>query len=401
MRLMTLIATCLIVWAAAQPAAAQDAPFSPRMIINDRAISNYEVSQRKLFLQLLRAPGDLGELALKQLVDDRLRLIAGDKLGLRATDEQIATGMEEFAGRASLTTEQFIEEIGKAGVTAETFRDFVKAGLVWREVVSTRFGPRARITEAEVDRALALSSQRGGVRVLLSEIVLPAPPGQEENALTLALQLKNELHGDAAFAEAARVHSAAPSRDKGGRLDWLPLSNLPPSIAPLVLGLAPGQVSDPLPVPNAVVLFMMRGLEETGQPASQTAAVEYAQFFFPNDTNAADEAARIRAKVDTCDDLYGVALGLPEERLTLTSQSVGDVPQNIALELAKLDEGESTDILSQNGSRAFLMLCGRTLQIEEGPSRDEVRAQLVNQRLESYANSYLEELRSDAIIREP
>jgi peptidyl-prolyl cis-trans isomerase SurA len=47
------------------------------------------------------------------------------------------------------------------------------------------------------------------------------------------------------------------------------------------------------------------------------------------------------------------------------------------------------------------MLCGRTAQQEESPSRDQVRQRLTNQRLNSFADGFLQELRADAFIRFP
>ena len=47
------------------------------------------------------------------------------------------------------------------------------------------------------------------------------------------------------------------------------------------------------------------------------------------------------------------------------------------------------------------MLCGRTLQINEDANREAVRQNLINQRLASYADGYLSELRSDAVIDRP
>ncbi len=75
------------------------------------------------------------------------------------------------------------------------------------------------------------------------------------------------------------------------------------------------------------------------------------------------------------------------------------MPTEVAFELAKLDEDEvSTDLTRQNGEvLVMLMLCGRSTELPEG-SRDDVRQSLFFQRLESYADGYLEELRADAII---
>ena len=50
-------AAVLISLALGAPVLAQDL-FAPRVYVNDRAITNYEVEQRALFLQVLRAPGN-------------------------------------------------------------------------------------------------------------------------------------------------------------------------------------------------------------------------------------------------------------------------------------------------------------------------------------------------------
>ena len=49
------------------------------------------------------------------------------------------------------------------------------------------------------------------------------------------------------------------------------------------------------------------------------------------------------------------------------------------------------------------MLCSRMSCRQTGkpPTRDQVRVMLINQRLAGLAESYLEELRAAAIIREP
>jgi peptidyl-prolyl cis-trans isomerase SurA len=46
------------------------------------------------------------------------------------------------------------------------------------------------------------------------------------------------------------------------------------------------------------------------------------------------------------------------------------------------------------------MLCGRTAQLDEELSREDVAQALRNQRLQSFAESYLAQLRADATIVE-
>lgn len=375
--------------------------FSPAIRINDRAITWYEIDQREEFLRLLRAPGDLRKTAIEQLIDDRLRRDAAADMDIRITEEETLEAMSEFASRTELTREQFVQELEQGGVDEETYRDFVISGVLWREVVRARFGPRAQVSEAEVDRALALSSRRGGARVLLSEIVLPARPGERAEAEAVAADLKS-IRGFDAFANAARQLSAAPSRNAGGRIEWIPIGNLPPQIAAQLLTLAPGQVTDPIRTDQAIIVFQLRALEEVDAPPAQAVAVDYARFLIPGGRSpeAYSEAARIAAETDTCDDLYGIAQGKPEEWLDRVVLPSAQVPADIAVELAKLDENEVSTALTtaDGGALVFLMLCGRTLELTEDVSRDDVRRQLVNARVASYADSYLSELRAEAFI---
>lgn len=379
------------------PAVAQDL-FAPRLYVNDRVITEYEVAQRAMFLTVLKAPGNPEEEALKALVEDRLRQTEAERLGIKLTDEEVLQGMNEFASRANLTAEALIAELAKVDISAESFRDFVSAGLAWRQAVRARFLGQVPVSEADIDKALEASARPRALRVLLSELVIPLQEGNEDAALDLAERLSTEISSEGAFASAARQYSAAPTAGAGGRLEWVPLANLPAAIGASVLALGPGEVSDPVQVPGAVVLFLLRDVakDESAEPIEVT--VEYAEFLIPDD---AAEVARLRAETDTCEDLYGQANGLPEDRLTVSKISMGEIPSDIGLELAGLDPGESSVALTRSGYRMFLMLCGREQTFEEPVTRDQVREQVINQKLEGLAEGYLEELRSAAIIREP
>jgi peptidyl-prolyl cis-trans isomerase SurA len=382
----------------AGPALAQDL-FAPRLYVNDRAITEFEVLQRALFLQVLRAPGNPEEEALKALIEDRLRQTEADRLGLTITEDELRAGLEEFASRANLTAEALVAELAKVGIAAETFRDFVSAGVLWRKAVRARYLGQVPVSENDVDRALEASARQRALQVLVSELVIPVPEGGDPaDALALAERLSNEITSEGAFAAAARQYSAAPTAGAGGRLDWIPLSNLPGAIGAAVLALGPGEVSDPVAVPGAVVLFQLRdvALDPTAEPVAVT--VEWAEFLVPDD---AAEIARIRAAVDSCTDLYPLARGLPEDRLTVTTQPAAEVPGDVGLELARLDPGESSVALTRSGFRRLIMLCGREQTLEEPPDRGAIRERVINQKLEGLAEGYLEELRAAAIIREP
>ncbi|MFP5478267.1 MAG: peptidylprolyl isomerase [Alphaproteobacteria bacterium] len=379
------------------PALAQDL-FAPRLYVNDRVITEYEVAQRALFLRALRAPGNPEDEALKALIQDRLQRTEAERLGLTLTDQEVLQGMEEFAGRANLSAEALVAELGKAGIAGESFRDFVAAGLLWRKVVRARFAGQVAVSESDIDRALEAETRPRALRVLVSELVIPAEPGREAEAMDLAQRLSDTVTSEGGFAAAARQYSAAPTAGNGGRLDWMPLANLPGAIGAAVLALGPGEVSDPVTVPGAVVLFQLRdvALDQSAEPVAVT--VEWADFLIADDPA---EVARIRANADECNDLYGLARGLPADRLTISKQPAGELPGDVGLELARLDPGEVSVALARDGFRRLIMLCSREVTREEPITRDRVREVVINQKLEGLAEGYLEELRAAAFIREP
>ncbi len=387
--------------APSQPAQAQNL-FAPVAKVNNSVVSAYELSQRMAFLTLLRAPGDIRDLAMQQLINERLQLAAADQLGVELEDEKLEEGMSEFAGRANLDTERFLQIIAQGGIAPETFRDFVKAGMIWREVVRAKFASRVTISDAEVDRAVAKAEPSAEVRVLLSEIVLPANTPQSTAASTQRAGQLTNITSISDFAAAARRYSVAPSKGRSGKLDWINLSDLPPAVAAQVVSLAPGQVTSPIAVRNGIAVFQLRDLQETNVRAATDVSLDYASYYIPGGRSPAAlaVAAKISDEIDTCDDLYGIAKNQPEEVLDRDTLPISQVPTDIAMELARLDNNEVSTSLTRNNGQTlvYLMLCGRTRALEEDISRDEILLQLRNKRLATLANSYLEDLRAAAHI---
>jgi len=416
MRPKTLLAICLALCLAAPPLSAQSDPFGPVLYINDSVITRYELDQRILFMRAVNTPGDVEELARTALIDNRVQVQEARRQGVEVSEEELTAGIAEFAGRANLTTEQFTAALSERGVDPETVRDFVRAGLLWREVVRARFGPRVVITNNDVDNAMAPTALRGGVRLLISELIIPDPPEQAGEAMALAEELTASIQGEAAFAEAAAQFSAAPSAPQGGRIDWLVADNLPPPIAALLLGLAPGQVSAPIQLPNAVAIFLLRSVAETGERPAASVTVEFAQVLFPDTAEGLAAAQQMQSRADACDDLYGLARDLPQQQLIFTTSPPDAIPGDIGLQLAKMDPRESSVALRRGGSRVLLMLCSREVipkappvpegaEAPETPTpeqvRDQVRSRLFNQRITKLAEGWLADLVADAIIREP
>lgn len=410
----------VIATGAVAPAAAQNL-FAPVVYVNDSAVTAYEVDQRMRFLQVIGAPDASAAAAEQALIDDRLRVQAARQIGIEITPEGLQEGLEEFAGRAGLDAASFIAQLERAGIEEGVFRDFVEAGTVWREVVRARLLSRVEITDAEIDQALQRVIETPIIdRVLLSELIIPAPPGQEAQALQLAERISGSRPTEAQFAEAARQYSATPSAEAGGRLEMLALDDLPPSLRPIIAGLQPGQTTPPLPVEGAVVLFHLRDAQGTLRPGAREQLLEFLTLRVASTT----EAARLASVVQSCDDLF-VQAGEASAAVQRQTLSQGAIPQLIAARLASLDAGEA-GVVPAGAAADVVVLCSRqpalaaqaqvatTALPDDGveaaipqsatpgiPTRDQVRDQLFNARINTAAEGLLADLRADAIIRRP
>ncbi|MDP0927557.1 peptidylprolyl isomerase [Paracoccus onubensis] len=413
------ISACMV-FGQLSPALAQN-PFEPVVYVNDRAVTGYEIDQRIRFMRLLGAGDTDRKAAEDALIQDRLRMFEAQQMGIQVSEEELDTGLEEFAGRANMSAPEFIAALENAGVEYQVFRDFVEAGVAWRGVIRQRLLPAINVSDAEVDQALKQVIETPIVtRVLLSELVIPAPEGQEDQAMQLANSIAASNPSDAQFAEAARQYSAADSGRQGGRLEWVGIDNLPPGLRPIILGLQPGQVSQPLNVTGAVVLFRLRDSQGTLRPGAREQLLDYATLRL----TSASEAASLAARSQSCADLY-VQAGTASTRINRQTASQSAIPTLIATRLASLDADEAS-VVDYGGSADLVMLCSRqsallaqddsdvatTAEEPDGveaavpnqsdiPDRTAMREQLFNRKANEMANALLEELRADAVIRRP
>jgi peptidyl-prolyl cis-trans isomerase SurA len=381
---------------AAPMAFAQDNSFAPAIIVNGKIISTYELKQRIIFFSMLQPNQDATKEARSSLIDDRLRLSAAEALAVEVSPEDLKAAMESFAARVNLSADDFIKALAPRGVSAETFRDFVQSGLIWRETIRRKFLSQTKVSEAQIDRAITGGIASGGeLKLLLSEIVLKTDGPND--AVILANRIKGDVTSSAGFSAAAALHSSAPTADRGGQLEWVGLSNLPPEIVAKVADLEPGQMTDPIVSKDRVMLLFVRDRSTSAGEASGAMAIDYVRLVLP----PGSDVSRIVATVDRCEDLLPFGRGLPEEAIQRETIAQGAAPGDISAVLDVLDAGESQVITNVAGFAEVIMLCSRVPLSEVAPSRDDVRSQILNQKMALRAQAYLEELRTQAFITEP
>jgi peptidyl-prolyl cis-trans isomerase SurA len=368
--------------------------FDPVISVNRAAITAYELEQRERFLEILQRSSGMAQRARDSLIEDRLKMAAADRASIKLSDAQVSKAMEDFAGNANLELDQLLATLVQSGVDAQTYRDFIKVGVTWRELVRARFAARSAPSEAEIDRALASAGAQGGVKVLLTEIVLPAGSANELNRARQTAERLGRITSTAEFSEQARQLSVAQSRVNGGRLEWANLSDLPDGLRPIISGLRPGQITEPLEVTNAIVLLQLRDIAETTAQSPEVAAIEYARLRGP--AEAVQTAIQM---VGTCDDFYGAVKADPSLSFKIHSESPDQISQAVSLRLMGLDKDEFDAMPTAEGDHAeIVMLCTRVYAALEDVSRGQIADNLRSARISSLADGFLAELRASADI---
>ncbi len=379
------------------PANAASNPFEIVVVVNDRAITHYEVSQRTSLLRAFGIEEDVEERALKDLIDDRVRLSAAERFGLPVDEAAVDVGVSNLAGREDLTTDELNAYVSRFGVDPETVRDFVRAAMSWERVVHAKYGNTARISEHEVDAAMSLTSEESEQMVLLSEIILVADERGIERTESIAWQLYEIIDDEDEFAAAAIRFSNSPSRQDGGRLDWLSVQNIPPQVLTRVLAMKNGQISGPIQIEDNVFgLFLLRGTRG-GQPVERKpTTVSYLEIPVP-DGWSEDVIGTLIDESETCADLQVSTLELDPET-DVEPRTTGDETRELLMQtISRLDLGEASILDGVSGDRSVIMVCNRS---EQGSveSRNKIRDSLYLQRLSGFGESYLSRLRSEAFI---
>lgn len=376
--------------------------FSAVAEVGTRIVTGYELAQKMRLLDLQGTAGDLRAQALDQLITERLQEIAAERAGVSVSPQALAAAIDEIAARTDRSGEAFLADLAQEGVDTETFLASTRAGIVWRDLIRARYGSLVEVTEAEIDRALGLSGQRGGLEMRFAEIFLPTNTSNNA-AITADLAPQIQVVKDFdVFSDAARRFSVGPSASNGGVVpEWVNISDIPPALRAQLLAMRPGDVTEPIDFNSAVGLFQLRGVREAKSQARGSGPMDFVTYV----TTQAD-AARIRERIDTCTDYYGVVRDKSPDRLIRRTLAPAQIPNAVALELARLDAGETSVALSSDGGDSVTMitLCARlpatAATDAEGQQevRETMRMDLRNRKLTAYSNALLEEIRGDTKI---
>jgi len=265
--------TGMLLAASAAPAQTM---FRPVAIVNDSAITGFDLAQRAQILVALgfttANPDALHAEALDRLIEDSLKEQEATRLGLSSAQEDIDSAVAEYANLAGLSENEFRTALSAQGVTGQALNDMATAYVLWSQVVRSRFANRVEPGEANIDAEIALMQSRAGVSYRVQEIGLPRTDAGRTDAETQALaeRLYDSLSRGGDFDAAVKTYSRSPSAARGGDIGWVSTLQMPPDLADTLSALQPGEVSRPIPVSGgySILKLVDRRVDQADSPDS-------------------------------------------------------------------------------------------------------------------------------------
>ena len=272
-------------------------------------------------------------------------------------------------------------------------------------MIRRRLNSAISVGEDEIDEALArLENSRGQPEYRVAEIFLSIEStAQEREIMKTAENLLTQLRQGADFRGIAHQFSQSATSAVGGDIGWVILGQLPVEIDTILPAMAPGDISDVVHTFDGVHIIKLidRRAVLTANPLDSR--LHLAQLIVENfvaDSEPVLEQIRLlHAQSENCPDMLRQTANFTSSQSgDLGELRLGDMPQELSQAVQDLQAMQLSAPLPFGRGFRILMVCSRVEAEVELPTRESMRRDIGNRRLELQARRYLRDLRRTAFV---
>lgn len=403
MRLLLKCAFAAAVALTAVPARAQNRILAT---VNDEAVSQLDVRQRKALTRLLSKNQtlfkgkDADRQILNLLIDEKLKMQEARKLSVSLSSKETSRLVEDAVRQNGYSLEELKAKLKRNNIPFSTVEDMIKADFLFLRAVRKQAGQRADIADSEIDAKIAeMEKMLKTKQYFLSEIVVPFKNASEDGAAYgRAMQALMALRDGEPLEKVVAAYSKAPSAQKGGVLGWIPETQLTRPVRDELDLMSAGEVSTPVKTGNAYKIFILHNVQNPSDMKEQD-AYKLAQIFIPSD--AKDRSGTLKKLANTngsCEKFVTFAIQKNQTpRIDLGTLTAAELPAPVLERVRKAGLLKVTEALPIESGELRFMACEKT-KASPLPSRDEVRMTLENARINVLAQRRLRDLRRTAVM---
>ena len=196
MKIFIFILTFLILVLPNMTTSKESNLFQTAVKVNDQVITNYEIFQRKQMMQAFGEKNITQKNIINLLINERLYIQAGIELNISPSENDVKSGINDFAARGKLTAGELLEYLKLQNISTETFKKFIKVGITWREVIRIRFRKLNSISKKEIDIASKnenFTSSITSTTIKYAILTLPYLANKKNKVLTIRNNVDNCL----------------------------------------------------------------------------------------------------------------------------------------------------------------------------------------------------------------
>ena len=154
-----------------------------KFVVNNTAITTYDIQKRAAFLRLQRKGGAVEKQAADDMVEQALKAQELEKRKIVVSKAQIESAFAKFAASNKMSAKQLSEILDRAGVTASHFKEFMRVQMGWGQLVSARYRAESGGANAE-QQAVQRMMEKGGAKpsateYLLQQVIFVVPESEK------------------------------------------------------------------------------------------------------------------------------------------------------------------------------------------------------------------------------
>ena len=372
--------------------------------------------------QALPPPDELRKLVLERLIGERAQLQLAREMGIRVDESNVDQAEQSVARQNQIDVPELRRRLAKDGIALSRFRGQLRDQLLLTRLREREVDSRLRISDQDVDRALAEELERandpGAQEVNLAQILISVPENATAEARAVRQELAQKtlarLRAGASFEQLVLELSAADTTS-GGQLGLRRGDRYPPLFLEATQRLAVGGVSDivrsdaglhilkvverkvPAPPSRASVQTRARHilLRPTPQLSAQDATARLTEFKKQVESGKATFETLARENSQDGSAAQGGDLGWAAPGLF--------VPEFEEV-MNRLAEGKlSEPFASRFGMHIMQVVERKRVELTPAEVREQVRAQLRESRYDEAYTSWARDVRGRAFVemREP
>ena len=123
-----------------------------KVVVNDQAITTMDIQGRARLLQLAMhlSAGAATKAAQDELIDEQLRIQEGTRRGIVVSEDAVVAALGTIASRSKMTLPQFERALSSGGVPVKTFKDRIRAQMVWGRIVRAKIQQDIKAESADL-----------------------------------------------------------------------------------------------------------------------------------------------------------------------------------------------------------------------------------------------------------